>query len=338
MQFFTQFKFMICSLIVPAAPLMANSFAYVTTNASIFSGGVADNYDSVTGLNQHPGSCFLQGGGTGPCASLASTLATNILGLTSASVAITNGVAYSPNTGGSEYGASSAAADLATGTLGAYASGPNCTPPNAPGCDSSGTAIAEFQDLVNFTNTTGEAQDIAISWTFDGTEAPTGTFAGYDLISLFCVGSGTGCIGNGGTYPHGPNSTALFEFEDSNGSVTNRLPSSGWVSASVLPGSNVSSEIFDGIFQVPTGISNDSLNAYLDISCLLATCDFSHTGAVSIGALPTGVSFTSGSGVLLTDAASAPEPRSWILAVCGAALLLLARKRLTTSIKHTSDN
>jgi hypothetical protein len=325
MQLFTRFSLMICSLIVPASSLLAASFSYVTTNTTIFVGGVANNYDSLGGLYQHAGSCYLAGGGTGPCASFTSTPSTNITGLTSASVAIVNGVNFDPVNGISGYGAASAYSNLATGTLGAYESAPNCSTPNASGCSDGGTALAEFQDLVNFTNTSGAAQDIAVSWTFDGSEAPTGTATSYDLISLFCFESGAGCLGNQNTYPHGPISNSLFEFQDANGSVTNTLPSSGWVSASVVPGTNASSEIFQGIFSVPTGTSSDSLNAYLDISCELATCDYSHTGALTIGALPTGVSFTSGSGALLT--ASTPEPQTWQLAFFGAALLLWKRKR-----------
>ena len=52
-------------------------------------------------------------------------------------------------------------------------------------------------------------------------------------------------------------------------------------------------------------------------------------GALSFGGLDgNGVSFTSGSGVLLTQSASAvPEPGSWILMAAGVGLIGLARLR-----------
>jgi hypothetical protein len=332
MRFYVQFLVVMTALASLASPLAAASISYVTTLTSILAGGVDNNYDSVTGLSQNVGNCYLSGGGTGPCATLSSNPAGNTLGLTAASVSIGNGVSYDPNNGISAYGAASASANLATGVLGAYASGPNCSTPNASGCDSSGTAIAEMQDSLTFTNTSGVTQDIDVNWSFDGTTVGLGTFPSTVVTSLFCFGPGTICGGNPNSGIHTPlNAGQSFMFSYQDGSVlTNSAPTTpGWVSTGMSPGANATSETFYGVFAVPAGVSTDSLNAYLDVACQIATCDFSHTRSFSLGALPSGVTFSSASGVLLTD--SVPEPETWALSLCAGALLALRRKRSLTA-------
>ncbi len=322
MKFFTIF-----GLVVLGGPLMASSISYVTTDTT--AGGAANNYDSATGLNQSPGNCYAQGSTlVVPCGTLSSTPSTNTLGATSSSVAI-NAQSYDPQNGVSGYSNSSASANLATGTVGVYAAGLPCSP-TTPLCSDGGTAVAEIQDSLTFSNTTGSTQDITLSWTFDGSLTSNGAaFDSYSLLSLFCFASGTGCAGNANSIPHGPISTSLFEFQDSAGTVTNTQPSSGWVSTSIIPGSNGTSETFQGVFAVPTGVSVDSLNAYLAVlQCTMYTCDFSHTGQFGMSALPDGVSFTSSSGVLLTSQTSeAPEPRaSWLICLAALGACALVRR------------
>ncbi|HTW67448.1 MAG TPA: PEP-CTERM sorting domain-containing protein [Bryobacteraceae bacterium] len=315
----------LAGIILLAGPLLASPISYVTTNSYIFSGGVQNNYDSVNGLSQHVGSCYADGGtGTVPCASISSTPSTNTLGLTSASVAITNGQSYDPQNGVTGYADSSAYANLATGKVGVYATGLPCSPQNAL-CSDQGEGVAEMQDALTFTNTTGTVQDITLSWSFDGSISPNDAEANSTFISLFCFGSGITCFGDPNAGIHTPNSESLFEYQDADGTVTNTQPSEGWVSTSIMPGANGTSETFEGTFAVPTGLSTDSLNAYLYASCLMATCDFSNTGQFSIGGLPDGVSFTSSSGVLLT--AATPEPNSWLLCLAAIAAAVLVRRR-----------
>jgi hypothetical protein len=310
----------IAALAALAAPAMASSISYVTTLSSIFSGGVDNNYDSVTGLSQSAGSCYLAGGGTGPCAGLSSNPSTNTLGLTASSVSILDGVGYDPDNGISEYGDASAYANLATGKVGVYANGPNCSVPNASGCDSGGNATAEFQDSLTFNNTTGATADIDVSWSFDGTTTALGTFPSETLTSLFCLGPGTICSGNPNSDLHNPLIDQLyFSYQDGSVLTNSVTTTAGWVSTSYVPGANATSETFEGVFAVPAGESTDSLNAYLEVGCLISTCDFSHTGQLSFGSLPDGVTFTSASGVLLSDAT--PEPGTWALLLCGGVLL-----------------
>ena len=256
-----------------------------------------------------------------PCATLSSTPATNTLGLTSASVAVNNGVSYDPQNGVTGSLNASAHADLATGTVGALAAGLPCAPATDL-CGDEASAFGEMQDSLTFTDTTGSIKDIALSWTFDGSITSNAVApAGPDetFYSVFCFEQGVDCFGNPNALPHGSISTSLFEMEDATGTVTTTSPTTGWVSTSITGGPT--DGMFDGVFAVPMGVSSESLNAYLFVSCEMATCDFSQTGALGIGPLPDGVSYTSGSGVLLTSAT--PEPRSWLLMLSGVVLLLV---------------
>ena len=100
------------------------------------------------------------------------------------------------------------------------------------------------------------------------------------------------------------------------------------MSTSLSLGANPASETFHGVFSIPAGVSVDSMNAYLEVRCLIATCDFSNTGDLTLDPLPNGVSFTSSSGVLLTAPGNdAPEPGTWGLSLCAMAVLVASRRR-----------
>jgi hypothetical protein len=293
---------------------MASAISYVSVYADAAAGGIVNEYDSVAGLATH-------GGGANQTWTFTSTPSTNTLGLTSSSVATTF-AGFSPNTGATANASSFASANLATGVLGASASG-FCSgvqiPANACGLAES---LAEMQDMLTFTNTTGNTQDITVTWAFDGT---SGT-ALDNLDFLFCFGPTANCLGNpNGSGPHGPISSGqIFSFVSDcidgncgNPNPTTTLPTSGWVSTSVT-GANTTTETFTGIFAVPAGISTDGLNAWLELSCGDGdTCDFSHTATLSIST-GNGVSYTSASGVLLTQTGSStPEPSSWAMMLVG---------------------
>jgi len=312
---------LVAGFVVMTGSLWAESISYVTVDTST-DPEMSNIYDSVTGLSQHVGNCYIPPTtNVGPCGTLSSTPATNTLGLTAASVGISNVVGYSPDNGVTGFANASAYANLATGTVGALGAGLPCAPVT-PLCSDAGSAFGEMQDSLTFNNTTGSIQDITLSWTFDGSftsnaDAPAGPTETF--YSLFCFAQGVGCFGNANSLPHGPISTSLFEMEDSDGTVTTITPTTGWASTSIT--GDPTEGTFEGVFAVPTGISSESLNAYLFVSCGMATCDFSHTGELSISALPDGVSYTSGSGVLLTSAT--PEPGSWLLMLSGVVLLLV---------------
>ena len=317
------------ALALLAQPIMASSISYVTTGASIFSGAAFDDYDSVTGLSGQAGNCYSSTPPfpVVPCATLTSTPSTNVTGATAASTAL-NGFGFDPQNGSSTGASALGMANLATGTVGANVLLTSCSPAASLACAPGGAAYGQFQDLLTFTNLSGQVADITVSWTFDGTVNLTSlNSSNYSVISLFCFGSGTSCGGNANTLPHGPLSLSTFEYQNAGGTITNNVPVSGWVNFSVTPVTN--GEMFSGTYAVPTGTSTASLNAYLDLTCITANCDYSHTGALNIGTLPSGVSYSSASGVLLTQqpSSAAPEPGTWALAACGGLLLALAGPR-----------
>src|ERR1700684_3109675 len=90
--------FIAAAFLMTTGPLWAASISYVTVDTS--TSPVASNiYDSVTGLSQHIGSCFIPPTtNVGPCATLSSTPATNIPGLTAASVGIAS-LGFDPQNG-----------------------------------------------------------------------------------------------------------------------------------------------------------------------------------------------------------------------------------------------
>lgn len=83
-----------------------------------------------------------------------------------------------------------------------------------------------------------------------------------------------------------------------------------------------------------TGPSSD-INVFLNPSmlCQAYICNFENTGKIALG-LPTGVSFTSDSGVFLTGVAGGvPEPAAWALMLAGfGAVGVAARRRRTVTV------
>ncbi|HTB16440.1 MAG TPA: PEP-CTERM sorting domain-containing protein [Bryobacteraceae bacterium] len=309
-------RFLTCSFIGMALLSVhgkATTISYVSVYADAAAGGITNGYDSVAGLATH-------GGGANQTWTFTSTPSTNILGLASANVS-TVFTSFDPQNGSTANDASSASANLATGILGASAGG-FCSgtgfPANACGLAES---LAEMQDMLNFTNTTGQTQNITITWAFDGSAGSS--LDGLDF--LFCFGATTSCLGNAsGAGPHSPvNAGQIFTFTENcidgncgDPNPTTTLPTSGWVSTSVT-GANTTTETFTGIFAVPAGMSTDSLNAWLEVSCGDGdSCDFSHTATLNISSI-NGVSYTSSSGVLLTQSGVAPEPSSWAMMLIG---------------------
>jgi hypothetical protein len=151
----------------------------------------------------------------------------------------------------------------------------------------------------------------------DGTESGAGLNSGtYSAIMPFGLG-------------------ASFEYSSSisnngNSDYNIGVPN-GWQSYTVSNLSQTGFD-FDGVLPVFDGYS-PSFAMQLALSCGgPAQCDFAHTARVSLS-LPSNVSFTSASGVFLTDVGGpgVPEPAPWALMLLGfGGLGVAARSRRRT--------
>ena len=198
----------------------------------------------------------------------------------------------------------------------------------SPGADT----FTQFQDTVFFTNTTGQAINLALNYAFDGTASgpAAGTLSGLSYLVLggcsLCVNAtsepirilGTGNAANVAAY-------AVF---DKNG-VTNaydqysgqQLTSLGF---SVLNNTQGISSIMQTTIVIPIGETSLGIRAGLILSARGAeSADFGHTSQFSFGPLATGLSFTSASGVFLKGltttpgTGAVPEPATWAMMVFG---------------------
>jgi hypothetical protein len=312
----------LASIFLLAGPTKGAAIDYVTVNSQI-GGAPSITYDSMFGLSVASGSPNITVFSSG------STPSTNVLGLTAASNSLGAFIFDAQNNRTATASASSYA-NLATGTIGAGAAG---TPFAGNVGLGSAAAVAQMQDSITFNNTSGQTANIDVYWTFDGTAQIANAGSAVDI--LFCLGSGAVCQGNPLSIPpHGPVSAGeFFRLHDSLGlglpsdPFINEPTTFGWVSGTFTPSINADSGTFHGVFAVPTGVSTDSLNAYIALSNSGTTSDFTHTGTLSFGNL-NGVSFTSASGVLLTQTpAAVPEPGNWILMMAGLGLIGLAKWR-----------
>jgi hypothetical protein len=216
---------------------------------------------------------------------------------------------------GKASGSSTASADLSTGTVKVTA--------KSDTYQSSGTGLAELDDDLRFTVAGGGSKQITVISHLDGT---IGAFA--NSFSL----SGLSYILNFGTTSNIVYSSLGSQsgFTFSAGGASSPTPL-GWDSYSL---SNVTGTGFDftGLLTVSDGELR-TVRQRLYLNCQEGVdCDFSHTGSIALQ-LPSGVSFTSGSGVFLTPPpmGGVPEPASWAMLITGFAFVGgVARRRKAT--------
>jgi hypothetical protein len=205
-----------------------------------------------------------------------------------------------------------ASANLATGKLGVQGS--------AGGFFAQATTQAQFSDILHYTIAGANSNtitDIGISFEVDGSMAEggfgeSGLTSGIDINSAFTEETDIGDMLSGGTCSAGPCIYRQFTQGD-------------WVSMGYSV-NNVGDVVFNGVFAL-TGATGDlSMFATLSLVSAVngasggANDDFSHTATLGLS-LPQGVSFTSDSGVFLTQAVSStPEPSTIWLAAVGVAL------------------
>ena len=294
--------------------------------------GLHNQYDSINGLSQVTTNGINVSGA-----------ATASVGPINASVGL-NSQSFDANNNRTSFSSASAYANLAAGTIGVSAAGSLSV--NTASCCSLASAQAALQDTLTFSNTTGHVVDIDVFWTFDGSVTSNATSRN-DFGSYFCFEAAPSCqvqgaIGGGGIVQ--PLSNARFNYQYSVvgfGGLSVTTPGSGFVSSSytstpLSPGQTLSTGLtdvvvtFHGIYGLAAGTSVENVYGNLTAFCgggVIASqgCDYSHTGALSFNLADPGVSFTSASGVLLTQ--QAPEPVTGLLLICGLAAAVAARQR-----------
>ena len=271
------------------------------------------NYNyGVTGF-QSSGACT-----QATCTGLGSTDTTGTLTSSSEQTGITDTGPYASTA------AAYAWANLAQGALGVSAGGSFLSLNGSGGLSGgSGDSVALLADTLNFTApgaSVNNPVDIGVTFSIDGSfnvQTAQGLSFG-DVTSSFSFGN---AAYNESIYDNG-NSSFLPAFSNAPGLA-------GWVSTnfSVRTPTDI---VFTGTYALTSSSEAIGIQAMLVNYCGAGTaCDYSHTGDVSLS-LPDGVTYTSASGVFLTqplESSSTPEPAPAALLASGIAGLVLLRRR-----------
>jgi hypothetical protein len=278
---------------------------------------------STTGYGVYAGSCY--NNAAQPCSvSLMGPTDTTgtLLASSNTAAAITTAcTGFNPVCGPSN-GQSSATGSLALGKVGVYASG-NSYLQNGIDAGGSAASHAAVADQLNFTVAGANANtvtQIGVTFTVTGSLSGTGDSlgeGGAELISGLALGNAS--------------EQFITTLNPNTGSPTGLTDSaSGWTSY-LFSGATVDGGyVFTGTYQVTGSSFSVPLSFALDCSAAGGTtCDYSHTGVISLS-LPSGVSYTSASGAFLTGVSAVPEPASFVIAGLGIALVGALRRAAAT--------
>jgi hypothetical protein len=299
-------------IVLSAQAALASSINYLDLSAESYNGG--NSIGQVSGLvtyNSTTGATASIGSGGGTTYSEPSAL-----GLTSATIQTSSSDAIDAcDPGGCSIGTVTSSAlatgDLATGSVGVYA-----FPTQVGAVVSEGTASAILQDSLTF-NVAGANSstitDIGVTFTVDG-NVSFAESAAAQLNEIMTFGCGTSTCGD-----------ISYGF---NGGSNQIIEDGGWVSQNIVSES-ADSFIFSGVYALSG--ATDVLPILLELKAECqgdASCDVSHTGAVSF-TLPSNVTFTSESGLFLAQplTTATPEPSyAGLLGLGFGGTLLVARR------------
>ncbi len=316
----------VAATVLTAAPARAYSvMAQAETRVGIYGeyarGYNVPSYDQMSiaggpGFTTFGGGCGSQfascsvGGSGNTQASPSLTAATE-----STSVSVTTLPSYFYPQGLTASGSAYATASLAKGSVGVASSGTylDCCGVGSGQAGGTGVSVASVADTLHFLISGASPQTvttIGVAFHVDGV-IDAFTPAGDSIADLSAV------LQLGGGYFQG---NILSNVSSGYAPVlTEGPPPSGWLTQSLSP--NAPGDFtFHGTLAL-TGATQD-LGVYESLFglCGLGTaCDYSHTASLSF-TLPSNVSFTSDSGVFLTQpigAPGVPEPASWSLMLVG---------------------
>ncbi len=247
-----------------------------------------------------------------------------------------SGDAYIPGNSGDKPITATAhgSASLAEGTMKAsvLTTGPDNF--GTPGGDVS----AKIADTLYFTNTTGGDLALGLTFTFEGgvvTQTPLSpSSSGYGSLLV----AGCGSCGNLRFAADGAgvgdqvsafwnDLDGVYNIASWGGLIPVFGDSGHWHTESFGEiGALISTTIL-----IPAGESTLGLQALLNVSCRSGdSCDFGHTAKFGFGPLPTGLSYTSASGLFLSSVAGpidpggggggVPEPATWAMMILGFGL------------------
>ena len=270
-------------------------------------------------------------------------------GLISGGGSVAQTFAQSSQNGGTNYGDplhndAYAAADLANGTLKATTAS---TGPDNFGSPL-GSATARLDETIFFKNSSGHALTVSFTYSFDGVmvnpDAAGGANPGGSVaLALSCGGGSTACDNGSGdriTFANGPTRSPEDIWQYFWSTTSSCFGENIYCGQGAAPyfESGLNHPNADGIvdgfistsFLIPTGETAIGIRGTLNLDCRGASsCDFGHTGLFRFGDLPSGLTFSSASGVFLSDTgpAGVPEPAAWAMMVGGFGLLGATMRR-----------
>lgn len=281
------------------------------------------------------GSQYANAGGTAGCGSYTDLYSTPTSSSTAVQLApnYTNPKATANASGGSGNTATSSYATSEANLADASLHGTTGSVSNA-----FSNSNSSWSDTLYFTNTTDTNQYLTIGWLVEGT-ASWAEGQGASVISNFTIGTRhqqgiqEGYLGyyysNGSTYDINGAYNAFGWWPE--------YPGQGGLFGAAYEAYDLggNSRLMTSVFGIAPGSHIVDVTGFMNLSNSFgASLDYGATGALRFGAMPTGVSFTSESGVfnpgLLTipgSVSGVPEPGVWALMIAGFGLVGTALRR-----------